>query len=305
MLRKLAANTTRCVTRRPLSSKPVFKTVSGIPALPAGSFVSNVNLTPKLAALLKFADENKTTYIQKSTLDSSSVVNWLNLKFVHSSNALEGNNLSQKEVYRVIREGVTIGGKPLQDIRDVVAYDKAVQLIFSASYLKQPIDAEMIKQMHRVGLPVLETAGIPGEYKKSNNFTFTELADGTPALRFYVEHEDVRDRVAELMFWLRDNESKVHPIILSAVGHYNLVTIHPFVDGNGRVARLLMNALLVRHSFTPAIIEPFQKDEYVKAIESVRESDDITLFVEFIAQTVIDTQKELLELNSFSRKLGK
>ena len=95
---------------------------------------------------------------------------------------------------------------------------------------------------------------------------------------------------------------KIHPIALAAIGHYNFVTIHPFPDGNGRVGRLLMNILLLRQSFTPVIIETFQKQAYIDAIESARVNNNITPFVEFLAETMLDTQKPLLEMGSFIRK---
>ncbi len=90
--------------------------------------------------------------------------------------------------------------------------------------------------------------------------------------------------------------------MLAAIGHYNLLTIYPFPAGNGRVARLLMNIVLLHNSFTPAIIEPEQKTEYCKAIEETRASDNLLFFTEFIAQCVVDSQEPLIQLASLARK---
>jgi len=268
-----------------------------------GSFLNQT--TPeseKLSSLLKRADANKAKFINiRKTIQTTSLVNWLRIRLGYSSNALEGNTLSERDVYYLIQEGITIDGKPISDIRDVQAHDNALKLLFDASTSKISLDPELIKKFHRIVMPESRPGDPPpGDFKKEKNFTFTTWND-TALLRMYAFPEDVRDRVAELMFWLRDNEAKVHPLHLASIGHYNVATIHPFPDGNGRIARLLMNALLIRHDFTPAIIEPFQRVAYITALETSRNTDNILPFTEFLAQTLVDSQEPLLELGSFTR----
>jgi len=289
---------------KPLFSKARYSTDRALnTVLPPGAFLTQYEASTKLSALFLQADNNKKTYIARNRLDSNSVVDWFRVRLGYTSNALEGNTLSEKDVYMLVKEGITIGGKPIRDMLDVTAHDKAVRLLFDAAYQTLPLEPALIKSLHQAALPPPERESDPplGEYKKYMNFTFTNYK-GSSVMRAYVEPEDVRDRIAELMFWLRDNEKQIHPIALAAIGHYNFVTIHPFPDGNGRVGRLLMNILLLRQSFTPVIIETFQKQAYIEAIEGARVNNDVTPFVEFLAETMIDTQKPLLDMSSFVRK---
>ena len=79
---------------------------------------------------------------------------------------------------------------------------------------------------------------------------------------------------------------KNHPIILAALAHYKLVTIHPFVDGNGRTARLLMNLLLRQHGYPLAIIKKEKRAEYIAAIEHARKQEDMMLFYKVVCEAV-------------------
>lgn len=98
-----------------------------------------------------------------------------------------------------------------------------------------------------------------------------------------------------LFNWTIENDSKLHPVIVSAIFHYNFVRIHPFPDGNGRLARLLMNLLVLRKTFTPILIDPEDKNEYIRALSEGDQNHNVTPFVEFIASKMLDTQQELLE----------
>jgi Fic family protein len=99
-----------------------------------------------------------------------------------------------------------------------------------------------------------------------------------------------------LLTWANENEPKLHPVIVSAIFHYNFVRIHPFPDGNGRLARLLMNLFVLRNTFTPINIDSSERDEYLRCLAEGDQSQNLTPFVEFIAAKMLDTQKELLEL---------
>jgi len=140
---------------------------------------------------------------------------------------------------------------------------------------------------------------VTGEYKKHNNMTFVRNPKGYNMIVLrYVDKDDVRDQVAELVFWVRDNEATVHPIHLASIAHYNTVRIHPFPDGNGRLARLFMNLLFIRHGYNPAVIEPEQREEYMGCL-FYADRGDIAPLTEFIASSLIATQNRLLNIGSF------
>ncbi|MCQ2378808.1 MAG: Fic family protein [Victivallaceae bacterium] len=103
-------------------------------------------------------------------------------------------------------------------------------------------------------------------------------------------------RLAEADHWLDDNEAKRHPVELAAEVHKNFVFIHPFVDGNGRVARLLMNLVLMRHDYIITMIPTILRMEYISLLEKAHyEASD---FTNFIMDREIETQRELLRLIS-------
>ena len=126
----------------------------------------------------------------------------------------------------------------------------------------------------------------PGQYKTQPNHM--EQADGT--IHRYVQPLHVPDRMAELVDWLAEHIDQHHPIVTAALVHYNLVRIHPFDDGNGRGARILMNLILMKKGFFPAVIRSEKKRRY---LDSLKQADDgdITAFVQFIAEDLIDTQE--------------
>jgi len=106
--------------------------------------------------------------------------------------------------------------------------------------------------------------------------------------------DQVPDQMAAFARWMAENEAKLHPVVFAAQAHKRFVFIHPFIDGNGRVARLLMNLCLLRHGYTLAIILPVLRAEYVAVLEKAHEDD--ASFVEFIAERALETQKDILRM---------
>ena len=98
----------------------------------------------------------------------------------------------------------------------------------------------------------------------------------------------------KLVKWYNENEKRLHPVELAATLHQRFVFIHPFVDGNGRVARLLMNLALLRNGFTIAIIPAVLRHEYIYSLEAAHTRPEV--FIDFIADRVIATQLDLLRL---------
>ena len=97
-----------------------------------------------------------------------------------------------------------------------------------------------------------------------------------------------------LCSWINDSYDEVHPILLASIAHYNMVRIHPFDDGNGRGARLLMNLLLIRTGFPPAIIKNETGRKYFETLAQTDEGN-IHSFIEFITDSCIDTEKLILD----------
>ena len=138
------------------------------------------------------------------------------------------------------------------------------------------------------GHKVLKPAA-PGAYKKLPNHVLRP--DGT--VHHYVEPIHVPTQMEALTNWIAQNIDTLHPIVTGALAHYNMVRIHPFDDGNGRGARILMNLVLIEKGFTPAIIQNEKRRQYIESLVSAN-NGDISPVISFVADSMIDTQNTIL-----------
>lgn len=202
-----------------------------------------------------------------------------------SSNALEGNTLTESETKVLIEDGLTAGGKPLVDSNEAVGHARAYDFMFSL------IQGETIKNtdilmLHRLFYEMVdpEQAGI-----------YREVPVIITGSNYPVpEPEAIADEMQQLEEWINQNCHVYHPVVFAALIHMKFVFVHPFVDGNGRVARLLMNLVLLQQSCLLAIIPPILRSEYIALLEKAH--TDESRFIEFIAERVLETQKDMARL---------
>ena len=202
----------------------------------------------------------------------------------YSSNALEGNSLTETETKVLLEDGLTVGGKPIRDYYEATGHAKAYDYIYTL--LQGELGETQLKSIHRLFYSLIDEAKA-GEYRQEK-----VIISGS---KYPVPPPDQIDSLMnEFFHWLSTQEKQMHPVEFAAKAHKEFVFIHPFVDGNGRVARLLMNLCLLRHGYTLAIIPPVLRGEYIALLEKAHEDD--TDFVNFIAERVEETQKDLLRL---------
>ena len=217
----------------------------------------------------------------------------LRLEANYNSNAIEGNTLTLGETRSLILHGLTARGKPIRDHLDIEGHDSALQAIEAAVKDNQELNEVFIRNLHRVllkdpyeteaktpdGQLVRRTVSI-GDYKtKPNN-----VETSTGEMYYFTPPEQVKQVMTDLLDWYRSKEREgEHPIIIAATFHYRFVRIHPFDDGNGRMARLLMNMILIKHGFTVALIRQDDRDEYLNRLEQADRSEDLTEFINYIA----------------------
>lgn len=168
------------------------------------------------------------------------------LRMAHTSTSIEGNKLAQFEVGKLI-EGKTVRASQ-KDILEVENYYKALKVLEDLSKSKHQISLTETLKLHQIVMADLEEKGKVGKFRPSDVYVLDDLGDGREMLRFKAPSaKAVPGLIDDLLNWLKESKDKgFHPIIRAAVLHLEFVSIHPFTDGNGRVARLLTQLQLYR-----------------------------------------------------------
>ncbi|MEA2090662.1 MAG: Fic family protein [Thermoproteota archaeon] len=199
------------------------------------------------------------------------------IEYTYNSNAIEGNTLTLRETRLVIEEGITIGGKSVKETMEAKNHPEAIEFIESLVVAKSEISEEAVLNAHR--LIMLGIAEDAGHYR-------TVGVKITGASFMPPPSSEVQPRMNELLRWLKENPDEYTPIELAAVFHHRLVQIHPFTEGNGRTARLLMNCVLMKNGYPFIAIVP--KRDRPKYLKTLMEADlgKSSAFVNFIARCV-------------------
>jgi len=183
------------------------------------------------------------------------------IEMAYNSNAIEGNSLTLKETSLVINEGITIKGKPLKDHLEAKNHKEALEYLYVlvSDKKRHTISERLICTIHQ--LVVQETdKEWAGRYRNSNVYIAGTSHVPPDAV-------NVLGEVQKLMKWFGNERKKLHPIELASLFHHKLVHIHPFFDGNGRTARLMMNVLLMQEGYPLVIILKNDRKRYYKVLE--------------------------------------
>ncbi|MDX2083360.1 MAG: Fic family protein [Rickettsiales bacterium] len=209
--------------------------------------------------------EKKKKLDKHRPLDAALVKNleeWFRIELTYTSNAIEGNTLSRAETALVVEKGLTIGGKSITE--HLEATNTATALDFVKEQIKRkPSDLRErdILKIHEIILDRIdkENAGI---YRRVP----VRISGSAVVLP---NPRKVQTLMDEFFSWL-ENEKKMHAVELAAEAHYRFVTVHPFIDGNGRTGRLLMNMILMMRGYPPAIIRKNDRLAYIKSLEKAQ-----------------------------------
>lgn len=202
-----------------------------------------------------------------------------------SSNALEGNTLTESETKVLLEDGLTAGGKPLRDTYEAVGHAKAYDFMFSLLHHQDVSEADILR-LHFLFYSQIDEARA-GVYRQEPVFISGSSHPVTAP-------EDIPQAMRAFCSWLREERKQLPPVEQAALAHQKFVFIHPFIDGNGRVARLLMNVVLIQNGWLPAVIPPIRRAEYIRLLEKAHE--DVKPFTDFIAEMEIEAQRELIRL---------
>jgi len=199
------------------------------------------------------------------------------IELAYNSNAIEGNSLTLNETRLVIEEGITVKGKPLREHFEAINHQKAFELLESFVKEKAPISENTIKSIHKVII-----AGIDDEYAgRYRNINVRIIG----AVKSPPRYEKVPQKMRDYMDYLNRNPDHLNVIELAAVAHYQLVEVHPFSDGNGRTARLLMNLYLMRKGYPITMVLKVDRKRYYDRLKKA-DQGNVKPFIDFIGRNL-------------------
>ncbi len=198
---------------------------------------------------------------------------------VHNSTAIEGNSLTLGETDIVLNKGLTVAGKPLKDHLEVKSYDKAYQYV--RTLIADTVTENLILEIHR-----LVFADFTDDLKKQFNHGIGKYRHEAVYIRgsSFVppNYLKIPDLMKLLIMYL--NEIKNDPIRKAILTHLGLVTVHPFIDGNGRCARLLMDLMIFQAGYPIIIVKKERRSDYLNVLESVQNNPKDTAFFRLMLQ---------------------
>jgi Fic family protein len=244
--------------------------------------------------MLKRIDETKAEIGKRRPLCPEEVNQldaYFRIKLTYSSNALEGNTLDLTETKILLEDGLTVGGKPIRDCYEAIGHGKAYDFMLEAARSTHfNFSESMILQLHKLFYQGIEPEKA-GVYRDIQ--VFISGTDYMPP-----QPEDVPTLMKELEGDLVKKWNSLHPLRIAALAHRKLVNIHPFVDGNGRTARLLMNLILINRGYQIVSIPPILRREYISALKVAQREKNPSdeAFMCFIAECEIEAQKDFCRM---------
>ncbi|MFV8351666.1 Fic family protein [Flavobacterium sp. XS2P14] len=238
--------------------------------------------------LQKILDEIDTLKIKLDgfrQFDSYRIAQALELEYTFESNRIEGNTMTLRETDLVINEGLTISGKSMREHLEVINHQEAIAYIKDLMQRNSSINEREVLSIHNLILRGIQPEDA-GRYRKVQ--VMIQGSSHMPPQPFLVSKE-----MEDFFIWYETHKSILHPIVLAAEMHERLVTIHPFIDGNGRTSRLVMNLVLLQHGYIIANIKGDYESRmrYYQTLETAQTKNYKEDFLLFIAQI----EKESLE----------
>lgn len=200
----------------------------------------------------------------------------ITIEWIFNSNAIEGNTLTLRETQLILETGLTIGGKSLREHFEVINHKEAIDYVEDLVTGHDSIAISHMRQMHKLVLSGIDENA--GQYRNIQ----IQIAG---ARHQPPEAWEVPQQMSDWADWLNKGARDVHPVERAALAHHRLVTIHPFIDGNGRTARLAMNLLLMRDGYPATIILRTNRRQYYRVLAQA-DAGNYTPLVNFVARAV-------------------
>ncbi len=204
------------------------------------------------------------------------------LRWTYNSNAIEGNTLTLKET-KVVLEGITIGGKTMREHFEAINHKEAILFVEELVKKNKSLSEWDIKSIHQLILKNIDDKNA-GVYRNVN-ITISGAEHIPP------DFLQVPTEMEDFITWYKTEAKKIHPVERAARVHADFVKIHPFVGGNGRTARLLMNLELIKDGYPPVVLSVEKRLEYYEALDTAHVKGDYIKFLSLMAKVVEDTFK--------------
>jgi len=222
-------------------------------------------------------------FLKNDELTKKDILKNFVIEFAFNTTSIEGNTITLEEARNLLEEGMTPKNKTLREIHDLQNTEK---VFFSLLDSKEELSNELIIKIHD---ELMENIDARKGYRTRDIHVIGSKFASTPGP--YVKAD-----MGILLKWYEENKKKLHPLVLAAIFHHKFERIHPFMDGNGRAGRMLMNYILIQNGYPPLVIHKKIRQEYLHALRTADESDlikalkkDYLSLAQFVADEMVDS----------------
>ena len=254
----------------------------------------------------------KEKYFSLIKADDFDYTKFNQFAIVHHSNSIEGSTLTKEETYLLLEEHLTPKNKPLEHTLMAIDHLEALKYIVKLADEKIVLTVEMIKTISAMVMKTTssEISSMAGNFDSSKgDFRKVTVRAGTTT---FMDYKKVAGRVSALVDYINrtitDSDDFFETNNLAFDAHFQMVSIHPFADGNGRVSRLLMNYIQQYHQLPLSVVYKEDKQDYFDALQETRKKEDISIFRHFMfSQTEKFLAEQIVELTKkqTSKNTGK
>jgi Fic family protein len=223
-----------------------------------------------------------TSFSKKDEVTKKEILKNFVIEYSYNTNSIEGNTINLEEARNLLQEGLTPKDKTLREIYDLQNSEK---VFFEFLNEKRWISHELIISIHD---ELMKDIDPRAGYRKTDVRVIRSNFDATPA-------PYVKTDMDILLKWYDSNKTKLHPLVLATIFHHKFEKIHPFMDGNGRTGRMLLNYILLNKGYPPLIIHKKTRKEYLEALRKAdksnltkNEKEDYFNLVQYNVQEMID-----------------
>ncbi len=222
------------------------------------------------------------TYRPLSVNLAKSLHEKLVVEWTYNSNAIEGNTLTMSET-KVVLEGITIGGKSMVEHLETINHREAIIFVEDLIAENEPLSEWNLKNIHALILKEIDNKNV-GRYRNEN--VLISGAKHIPPKHFELDY-----LMQKLVKEYNQEWEDLHPVVRATLLHGEFVKIHPFIDGNGRTARLLLNFELMRCGYTPVIIKNEQRATYYDVLDLAHTTMNYGPFIKLVSDLVVESEE--------------